>query len=101
MKGRGDDRRVRCLGLLLVTVLFLDGEQFFAATALCGGEGRHVGMRVRGISLHNMILLRCRVLYKWLRPLFLKSLVTRKLAQNVTKFMRFSTRQNVTFYHLY
>jgi hypothetical protein len=29
------------LGLLPFTVLFLDGEQFFAATALYGGEGRH------------------------------------------------------------
>jgi hypothetical protein len=45
-----DDRLVRCLGLLPVTVLFLDGEQFFAATALYGGEGRHGEMRVSALA---------------------------------------------------
>ena len=63
-----DDRRVRCLGLR--GVLVPEGKQFFAATAFYRGEGGHGETRVRRICSHNSTLVRFRVLYKWLKPLF-------------------------------
>ncbi len=68
-----DDRLVYGLGMRLVLVL--KGEVFFAATSFYSSEGRHGGKRVSWV-VHNTTLVRFRVLYKWLRHLFWKSLVT-------------------------
>jgi len=64
LRGRLDDHRlVGGFGLRLVLVpeVVPEGEQFFAATALCGGEGRHGEARVPWVCIfHNTTLVRFR-----------------------------------------